>query len=181
MEYKPFLFKDENAHFLIPDKNKIEAFYIPVIGIMRKVYFNKKDLSAMQGLVQGDVEPVNLGKFLMWCCEDGRLREFPLNFRASRINASRFGPKPDGKLEKPYFHLGIVGNVFITSMTKGGSPCSYHQTAFGSLIRAAKKVEVMHFHYDQGYEDIIQIDKDMSTFYPSELWWKLPTEGGIVL
>jgi hypothetical protein len=175
MEYKPFLFKGDNANFLIPDKTKIEIFYVPIIGKMRKLYVKKKDLAGMQSIVQGYLENINFGRVTMWMNEEGRIRNFPLNFRASRLNAGRFGVKDDGKLDCPSRHLGlgIVGDVFFTSITKSGNCCNYHQSAMTHELNSAKKIQLHHFDKDEGYESIVQIHKDMSGNFDPVHWWNM--------
>jgi hypothetical protein len=166
---KPF------ADMLEATKGSHRCLFIPAVGPIRTVYPQQKKgtqclIEHHQALVDGHIEVVGFPNFDMYCNEDGRNHNLPLNFRASKLFLSRF---TEDDMKAHPFNLGIVGDVYITGgvdahgWAKHLSPKAQEEVLH--IINNAKELDV--FKHDRSFESMKAVFEGYKKGFDPKFWW----------
>lgn len=156
-------------------KGTHRCLFIPAVGHIRTVYPQQKKgtqclIQHHQALVDGHIEALRFDNFDMYCNEDGRNLNLPLNFRASKLFATRF-TEDDMKVH-PY-NLGIVGDVYITGGTDAhgwAKPLTQKgQEEILHIINNTKNLDA--FKFDRSFESMKEVFAGYKERFSPELWW----------
>jgi hypothetical protein len=149
------------------EKGTIKGLFVPVLGPIVPVYVKKKNsLDQLRRLVDGYIEAVSLDSADMYCNEEGRLMNLPLNFRATKLNLSRFSE------HKGQASIGIVGDVLILgSVDSQGYNTSLNEKKFIKWLESLPIYQLKDFSIDPGYASMVHIHEQMEARFQKENWW----------
>lgn len=174
--YKIKLFHEKPfADMLEATKGSHRCLFIPAVGPIRTVYPQQRKGSQClikhhQALVDGHLEALGFDKFDMYCNEDGRNYNLPLNFRASKLFLTRF---TDDDMKAHPFNLGIVGDVYITGGvdSEGWSKHLTHDTQEEILNIIMKVKDLNAFKYDRGFNSMKEVFEGYKKGFDPKFWW----------
>jgi len=154
---------------LSPEKGRIKGLFVPVLGPVVEVYIKRKDgLEEFRKLVDGYIEAVSLDSADMYCNEEGRLLNLPLNFRATKLNLTRF------KEHKGEAHIGVVGDVLLLgSVDQFGYNTNLNTEKFHKWHKSQPEFELKDFAVDPGYTSMVHIHEQMEARFQKENWWDI--------
>jgi|688.fasta_scaffold07801_17 hypothetical protein len=157
------------SQLLSPEKGRIKGIFIPVLGPIVEVYIKRKDsLDEFRKLVDGYIEAVSLDSADMYCNEEGRLMNLPLNFRATRLNLSRFSE------HKGEASIGIVGDVLLLgSVDRFGYNTNLNTNKFYKWLKSQPEYKLKDFAIDPGYASMVHIHEQMEARFQKENWWDI--------